>query len=97
MRSALLLSALTAIAAAAPHPQLIDFDGVDSAPAAVKVTPANDAPSQVIPIAAELAASSVGAAAIAATPLGSSIPGKMAKRNGDCSLQPSGTGPSVNK
>lgn len=76
MVSALLLSALIGLSAAAPRPQLIDTAGVEAAPKPVFVTPAYDVPEQ---------AGATHTPAIAAR-------SQPFKRDGTCASQPSGSG-----
>lgn len=94
MHSSSLILALVALSAA----QTIDWVQVDSAADPVIDTPPVNVVSQTVSVEPPAVASSVGAAAVAATPLTQRDfrPRTPAlKRDGSCALQPAGTGPQV--
>lgn len=98
MRSTLIISTLAALALAAPRPQDIEFDQVDAAPDPVIVTPPVDGSSETVSVQPSAAISTIAAAAVTDT---ASANDKrdflefLGKRDGDCSAQPKGTGPTV--
>ncbi|KAL9600271.1 MAG: hypothetical protein Q9219_003316 [cf. Caloplaca sp. 3 TL-2023] len=77
MHSLLTLVALFGLASAIPTPQLIDIQGVEAAPDPVFVTPAYDVPEQ---------AGASNEPAIAPRH-------QLRKRDGNCAVQPAGSGP----
>ena len=89
MRVALILPVLAGLAVAAPRPQEIDIAGVDAAPDPVMVQPAYDVVSQ--------SATAVPTSPI--QPITTNAVGLrkrralMEKRDGNCALQPPGSGP----
>lgn len=102
MRSTLIISALAALAVAAPRPQAIEFDLVDAAPDAEIVTPPVDVTADKV--AAQPTAEAVAIAASSVTETTSAekrdfieVADSLSKRDGDCSVQPAGTGPQVSK
>jgi hypothetical protein len=100
MRSAVIISALAALAAAAPRPQDIDFTQVDAAGAAeVESAPAAaTAASQVVAVPSQ---TGLAASVVSATPLAQrdfdDLISALSKRDGNCAAQPAGTGPTINK
>lgn len=109
MRSALILSALAALALAAPRPQDIDFAQVDAAPGVDPVTPPTDGSTDTVPIQPPSDAAAIGADTVTETTSKRDFinvidlvkgelfepRSKLARRDGDCSALPAGTGPQV--
>lgn len=99
MRSAIIISALTALALAAPRPQDIEFDQVDAAPDVDLVTPPVIGTTDSVVIQPSSAAISIGADAVTdvATTKRDLLRqrGSFGKRDGNCAVQPAGTGPQV--
>lgn len=97
MRSAIVLSALAALAAAAPSPapQLIDFTQVDAAPdTEVQVAPL-DVAVDAVSVIPSSSATAVAAAAVSETPLSSRDIRLAVGKRDICTAQPAGTGPAV--
>ncbi len=113
MRSTLLVSALAALALAAPRPQDIEFDLVDAAPDADPVTPPIGGGAQSsVSIQPAAVATNLGGAAVtdvasaAATSAIAATDSKrdflevadsLKKRDGDCLTQPLGSGPTITR
>jgi hypothetical protein len=109
MRSAaILVSALAALTLAAPRPQDIEWDQVDSAPDADPVTPPVDVASDTVVIQPVSDAKSLGSDAV--TDVASTkreiqqvkkdfLKEKswLGKRDGTCAAEPAGTGPQVSR
>lgn len=99
MRSALIISAFAALALAAPRPQDIEFDLVDSAPDPVVVTPPVEGSSATVSIQPSAAVSKLADAAVTDTATTNDKRDMMAalgkRGDGDCSVQPKGAGPTV--
>jgi hypothetical protein len=93
MRSALLISALAALALAAPRPQDIEFDLVDEASTPEPTTAPDDGQADVVDIQPTNIADSIGAAA--PTSMSRRNVDDFVKRDGNCSPLPAGTGPAV--
>ncbi|KZF25400.1 hypothetical protein L228DRAFT_265869 [Xylona heveae TC161] len=96
MRKALIAAALLhGLARAAPHPQDIDFDAVDSAPSATVTGPPITAVEQPVTYNPTTASQSA-AAAVTASPLAKRWEFGLFERDGvndDCAPQPDGYGP----
>lgn len=95
MRSAIIISALTALAVAAPRPQDIQFDLVDAAPDPEIVTPPTDVASETVAIVPVAAAITVADASVTDAAQAKKKRSGLEKRDGDCKAQPAGTGPQV--
>jgi hypothetical protein len=98
MRSTLIVSAFAALAFAAPRPQDIEFDQVDAAPDPVIFTPPVDGTSSSVAIQPSSAIAAVADASVTdtATPNDKrDFLGFLGKRDGNCAVQPQGTGPAV--
>ncbi|CZT44131.1 uncharacterized protein RSE6_04259 [Rhynchosporium secalis] len=94
MRSNIVLAAFAALAIAAPRPQEIEFDLVDSAADPIIFTPPTDVPFEnIAAISAEFIAQVV---AVSVTEAAQAIPKRgLQRRDGDCSPEAAGTGPRV--
>lgn len=95
MRSTLLVSAFAGLALAAPRPQDIDFTLVDAAPDAVIDSAPFNVTSEtvaIVPVAAAVAIASDSVTDVAEV---NKKRDTVAKRDGNCAVQPAGTGPQV--
>lgn len=99
MRSTIIISAFAALALAAPRPQDIEFDQVDAAPNVDVVTPPVTGTTDSVVIQPTSQAISIGADAVTdvATTKRDTLRhrGSLGKRDGNCAVQPAGTGPQV--
>ena len=101
MRTTLIISALAALAVAAPHPQDIEFDQVDVAPDAVIVAPPSDVTTDSVPAQPVAEAVAIASSAVTETTTTEKrdflgvVDGLQKRGDGDCSAEPAGTGPRV--
>ena len=93
MRSALIISLLSALSIAAPRPQDLNFDEIDAAPDAVVVSPPTNV--TVDNVATQPAAVASAIAAAAVSDVATTDKRDLEERDGDCSSLPAGTGPTV--
>lgn len=91
MRSAIFISALAGLAAA--RPQAIDFDAVEALPEPTLLGPTD--PTATAEVVSVAASSIISAMVAEITSTNSKVKAKLAKRDGDCSRQPDGYGPTV--
>jgi len=107
MRSTLIVSAFAAFALAAPRPQDIDFDGVDSTPDPTVYTPPTNVTVDEVAIQPASAASAIASAAVTdvattSDPVQdkrdfSELTDRLDARGADCAALPAGSGPAVNR
>ena len=95
MRSAIIVSAFVALAAAAPRPQEIEFDLVDAAPDAVPVVPPINVTSddvEVAPVASAVAAAVADVTSVATTQKRDflDLASSLSRRDIACEKQPAG-------
>lgn len=90
MRTSILISSFVALAVA----QSIDFAAISAAPAVTVTAAPMTGTAESVSAQPSNAASSIGSAAVQATPLAQRA---IEKRDGDCSKQPAGTGPAIHK
>ncbi|TVY78337.1 hypothetical protein LSUE1_G003964, partial [Lachnellula suecica] len=100
MRTTFIVSAFAALAIAAPRPQDIEFDQVDAAPDAEIVSPPTDVTTDYVAVQPVAEAVAIATAAIFETTTTQKrdfleVVDSIAKRDGDCSAEPAGTGPQV--
>jgi len=91
MRSSLIVSSFAALAAA----QSIDFSQVTAAPAVSVQSAPVVGTAEVVYAQPDPTISSIGSAAIQATPIAQKRDVALNKRDGTCATQPAGTGPTV--
>ncbi|KUJ11847.1 uncharacterized protein LY89DRAFT_653320 [Mollisia scopiformis] len=104
MRSTYIISAFAGLALAAPHPQDIEFDQVDAAPDPTIVTPPVLGASATVSIQPTAAVATVADASVTEVASTNSTETNdkrdfldfLGKRDGNCAVQPKGTGPTVN-
>ncbi len=94
MHPALIISALAALALAAPTPQDIEFDQVDAAPDPIVYTPPSDGGIESVSVLPDTAVIAIADKAVTSEPT-TEKRGLLGKRDGDCSATPAGTGPAV--
>lgn len=87
MRSALIFLVLTGLALAVPTPQLLDLVAIDASPAPELVSAPLDVSQDTPP---DVPASSIAPIPTAAT---RKRDAEIKKRDGDCAVQPTGSGP----
>ncbi len=104
MRSTIIVSAFAALALAAPRPQDIEWDQVDSAADPEIFTPPTDVTVDTVAIQPASAASAVASAAV--TDIASTTSQKrdmlevaelLSARNAECTLETPGTGTAISK
>ncbi len=103
MRICFLIPAFAALVLAAPRPQDTEYDGVDQAPDADDVTPPVNIPTDVVPTQPAAAAATIAEASITDVYstkgrrdfLDVSYGIRKRGEDGDCAIQPYGTGPEV--
>jgi len=93
MRTAILFSTLVALAAS----QSIEFSLVNAAPAVSTTAAPVTGTAQTVSAQLSAAATTIGSAAVQASPIAQRDVKGLEKRDGTCAQQPAGTGPTVNQ